>query len=113
MNWGKAISFGILLWVLMFVIVSIFVAFKIYGSVVMEVITAIIGGLISLILAVKIKPNKASLALGYGLIWVVVSVILDLLVTTKFNPTIFASWTLWLSYILVLLAPLLKVNKSS
>ena len=111
MNWKKAIGFGVLLWVLMFVIVSIFIAFGIYDFLWMMIVTAVIAGLISFILAGFVKPRNVGLALGYGLAWVVVGVILDLIVTMRFNPTIFASWTLWLGYVLILLAPLLRVKK--
>lgn len=111
MNWKKAISFGLLFWIVMFVIVSIFVALKIYDFVWMKVIAAIIAGVVSFILAGYVKPNKVAVALSYGLVWVVVGLILDYLVTTKFSPEIFSSWDLWLGYLLVLLAPLLKVKK--
>lgn len=112
MNWKKAIGFGFLLWVLMFVIVSIFIGFKIYDFVWMEVITAVISGIISFILARYVKPAKAAAALAYGVTWVIIGVILDAIVTTRFNPAIFASWSLWLGYVLVLLAPLLAVKKT-
>lgn len=111
MNLKKAIGFGILIWVLMFVIVSIFIAFKIENFVLVQIITAIIAGIISLILAGKARPGKIGLALGYGLIWVVIGVILDAIVTKRFNGAIFSSWSLWLGYALVLLAPTLKVKK--
>jgi hypothetical protein len=112
MNWKKAIGFGVLLWVLMFVIVSIFIAFDIYRFSVMEIITAVIGGIISFILAGYIRPSKIGKALVYGLIFVIISVILDAIVTMRFNPAIFNSWTMWLSYALVLLAPALRAKKA-
>ncbi len=112
MNWKKGVIFGVLIWILMFVIVSIFVGFKIYGSTWMHIITAIIAGAISYVFAGKIKPNKAKLALSYGLAWVLIGVILDALITMRSNPAIFSSRSLWLGYILVLLAPLLQVKKS-
>ena len=111
MNWQKAVAFGLLLWVIMFVIVSIFIAFKIYDNAAMKVVTALIGGLTSFILAGYVKPTSPNLALTYGISWVVVGVILDALVTMRFNPQIFLSKGLWLGYSLVLFAPLLKVKK--
>lgn len=111
MNWQKGILYGVLLWILMFVIVSGFIGFKVYELLIVQIITAVIGGLISFILASKIKPNNFGLAFGYGITWVVAGLILDAVITMRFNPAIFASWTLWLGYLLVLLAPLLKVKK--
>ena len=112
MKWIKIISFGILLWILMFAIVSVFIAFEIYGFIWMQAAAAIIAGVISFILAGKIKPDKATLAISYGLTWVVIGLILDALVTMKFNAEIFTLWSLWAGYILVLLAPVLRVKKT-
>jgi len=110
-NWKKAAIFGVFLWILMFVIVSVFIAFDIYKFAFMGVVTAVIAGAISYTLARKVKPNTASLALSYGLIWVIIGIVLDTIVTTRFNSEIFSSWSLWLGYSLVLLAPLLILKK--
>ena len=113
MNLGKAICFGIIIWVLMFVIVSVFIAYNFYKITLVQLILAVIAGLISFLLAKKIKPNKTILALIYGLIWVVTGVILDAFITMRFNSEIFSSWSLWLGYGLVFLAPLLTVKRRS
>lgn len=111
MNWKKAIGLGALLWVLMFVIISIFIGFKIYDIRWVKILGSIIAGVISFILAGYAKPQSAVKALGYGLSWVVIGVILDFIVTMRFNSAIFTSRILWLGYALVLLAPLLRVKK--
>lgn len=113
MNWKKAIGFGIVIWILMFVIASIFIGFKIYGSVVMNIITALIAGVLSFLFAGKIKPKSAGLALGYGITWLIVGYLLDLIITSRFNANILSSWSLWLGYVLILLAPLLTIKKGS
>jgi hypothetical protein len=111
MSWKKAIGYGVLLWILIFVIVCIFIGFKIYDSVWMELLVAVIGGFISFVLAGYAKPASAGQALGYGISWVVIGVILDFIVTMRFNPAIFSSWTLWVGYALGCLAPLLQITK--
>lgn len=111
MNWKKVIGFGALLWVLMFVIVSAFIGFKIYDYYWMGIVTAVISGVISFILAGYVKPKSFGLALAYGVSWLVVGVILDAIVTMRFNSEIFMSWMLWLGYGLVVLAPLLRVDR--
>ncbi len=113
MNWKKAIGFGILLWVLMFAIVSVFIGFKIYDYLWIEILIAVIGGIISFILAGYVKPKSYGTALSYGVSWLVVGVILDIIVTMRFNAAIFTAWTLWLGYGLGVLAPLLRVKKQS
>jgi len=112
MKWIKVIGFGIFLWILMFAIVSAFISFGIYKFIWIQGAIALIAGIISFVLAGKVKPDKATLAISYGLTWVVIGLILDATVTMKFNPEIFTSWSLWAGYILVLLAPVLRVKKS-
>lgn len=112
-DWKKAVGFGAVIWILMFVIISIFIAFNIFGNAVAKVIIAIIAGAISYFLATKIKPADVKMALAYGVIWVIMGVILDALITVRFNALIFSSKGLWLGYLLVLLAPLLTVKKGS
>jgi hypothetical protein len=113
MNWQKAGGYGLLLWLVMFAVVSTFVGFKIYDNVLMKVVTAVIAGAISWVLASYVKPTSINLAISYGFSWVVVGVILDAVVTRQFNGQIFLSKGLWLGYLLVLLAPLLRVKKST
>lgn len=111
MNWKKAIGFGVILYVVMFFIVSIFVAFKIYNGDWIKFLTAIIGGVVSYILAGYIKPLTYGQALNYGIVWVAISAIFDAVITLRFDPTIFSQWTMWFGYVLIILAPLLRVKK--
>lgn len=113
MDFKKAIGFGLLLWVIIFVVVSVFIAFDIYNSTLMHIITAIIAGAISLIFANYLKPKNVQLALSYSLSWVIIAVILDAIITMRFNSQIFMMKSLWLGYALVLLTPLLRVKKSA
>lgn len=112
MNWKKAITFGIMLWVLMFVIMSVFVGFNIYNFPVTQLIGAIIAGIIAFVLAGRARPASAGAALGYGFFWIIIAAILDAVVTMRFNPEIFSAWALWLGYALVLFVPLLKIKKA-
>jgi len=109
MNWKKAIGFGILLWLIMFAFVSAFLSF--YDLLWMKIITAIVAGVISFVLAHYAKPANAGQALGYGLSWVVVGVIFDFLVTMRFNAVFYTDMFLWLGYFLAFLAPLLRIKK--
>lgn len=101
--------FGLLLWVIMFAVVSVFTGFKIYNNFWMKIVTIIIGGAITYWLAGLVKPEVAARALAYGVVWVVVGLILDALITTRFNALIFRSRSLWVGYLVVLLAPWARV----
>ena len=108
----RVIGFGVLLWVIMFAVVSALLTW--YNQFIwVKVIVAIIAGVIAFILTGYIKPKNIARALALGLIWVIVGVILDALVTMRFNAEIFQSWSLWLGYFLVLVAPLFGTNKKT
>jgi len=113
MNWKKAVGFGLVIWILMFVIVSVLMALKFYDQRWQHIAVAVVSGIISFVLAAKVAPASVAKALSYGLVWVVVGLILDFLVTKRYNPGIFSARSLWLGYALVLLAPLLRVKKSA
>lgn len=114
LDWKKAIGFGVAIWMLMFVIVSAFLAFNLYESVWVQVVIALISGMIAFVLAGHAKPVDNVAALSYGLVWLAVNLFLDAIITARFNPDIFcSSWSLWFGYCLILLAPLfrLKIKK--
>lgn len=111
MNWKKAIGFGALLWLIMFAFVSAFLSF--YALLWMKIVTAVVAGVVSFVLAGYAKPASAGQALGYGLCWVIVGVILDFLVTMRFNATFYTDLYLWLGYLLAFLAPLLRIKKAT
>lgn len=111
MDFKKAIGFGVLIWILMFVVVSIFIGFNIYDKAIVKILTAIIGGIIVFIIAGKVKLETKNIALSYGIMWVLTGIILDAIITMRFNSKIFSDWSLWLGYVLVLLVPLLRVKK--
>lgn len=110
MDWKKAVGYGVALWVLMFVLVSVLIAFKLYPA--YPILAAILAAVVSYVLAGYAKPKDKNEALKFGASWVVVGVLLDGLITTRFSAEIFGMWTLWLGYALVFLSPLLRVKKS-
>lgn len=96
----------------MFVIVSALIGFGVYGYQWGKAVAVIISGVVAYIFAGYAKPDKVSRALAYGVLWVLVGLILDLLITAKFDPTIFSSKAFWASYLLVLIAPFLRIKKT-
>ena len=104
-NWMKAVGYGLLIWVIMFAIVSALVGFKIYANFWTKIIVVLIAGALSYVFAQNVKPGAASKAIGYGAVWVIVAFILDWLITTRFDSSIFRMRSLWVGYLLILLAP--------
>lgn len=107
----KFIAYGIFLWIIMFAVVSAFIAFGWYDFMLVKILTALISGGLSFYLAGKVTPENVASALKLGLIFVITGVILDAFITLRFEPAIFMAWSLWLGYVLVLLAPLARVKK--
>ncbi len=111
-NWKKAIGIGVLIWLLMFAFVS--AVLDLYQSTIwMKIVVALVAGLLAFFLTIYVKPKNVGTALGYGLVWVLVGIILDGLITMRFNSEIFKLWSLWLGYLLILIAPLFKIELNS
>jgi len=114
MDWKKGIGLGVLLWVIIFALISVFIGFNIYDNTWMKIVTEIIVAVVAFVLAGVIKPKDARAALMYGIAWVIIGVILDAVVTMRFNALIFQSKSVWLGYLLILIAPLVytQIKKS-
>lgn len=112
-NWIKAAIFGALVWVVMFVLISALMSYGFYANVYEKAIVALVAGILSFVAAGFLKPDAINTALIYGVIFVVVGVILDALITMRFQTDILYSKALWLGYFLVLVAPMLRVKKAA
>ncbi|OGE74048.1 MAG: hypothetical protein A3C49_03960 [Candidatus Doudnabacteria bacterium RIFCSPHIGHO2_02_FULL_42_25] len=109
-NWFKAVGFGALVWAIMFIAASIFVGFGITINLWAEITLAIVGGIAAYLLAINIRAPAPMSAFGYGAVFVVVGVILDLIVSQQFVSGLFTMWTYYLGYALVLFAPQVELG---
>ncbi|MCR4280692.1 MAG: hypothetical protein NUV82_04730 [Candidatus Komeilibacteria bacterium] len=110
MHWKKALGFGLLLWVMMFVTTSIFIILA-WVNTTADIILAIFAGIFAYILTSYIRPLSTGTALSYGLIFVIIYIILDLIITASFEPNLFRHWTQYLTYIFILFAPIIKTER--
>lgn len=105
MNWKKALSYGLLIWMVMFVGISILVAFA-AGPWAKNIVGWLIVIAITWYAAVKCKIKSAAVGFRYGLAFVVIGLILDYLISTKYTGmALFTSKSYWLGYALTLLIP--------
>ena len=111
MNWKKGIGFGALVWAIMFIVVSILVGYKMPQTMMFSIIVMIISLIATYFLAKNIAPKNYMEAIEYGLIFAVVGIILDFLISQRFAPNIFSTVSYWVSYVLIVLVPLLTVKK--
>ena len=107
-NWFKAIGFGIVIWAIMFGLVWAAIGFGIFGSVLTQIALAILAGVASYFFAYGAKPEGIGTALGYGSVFAIVGIILDLIITQQLVAGLFHMWTYYLTYGVMLLAPSLQ-----
>lgn len=105
----KRAGWGLLLWAIMFVWVTILMfGFKLESGTLLYILTWI-GAIIAIwFLAGAAKVKGVSDGFVVGLIFVVVGLIMDWLVTLKFSPDLFSSYSIWIGYGLTLLIPILR-----
>ena len=109
-NFTKAFSFGILIWLIMFALVSALVGFGIFDSVYTQLGVAIVAGVLAYAFASSANPHSATQALSYGSLFVAVGLVLDFIISRQFNSGIFGMFTYWVGYALMLFAPTLRIQ---
>jgi len=110
-NCKKALGFGALVWAVMFIVVCILIAYKMPQNMLFTVITTVISLVTVYFCAKNIAPKSSMEAIKYGFVFAVVGIVLDFLISRMFAPNIFNSLSYWISYLLVILVPLLTVKK--
>lgn len=115
LNWKKTLGYGIVIWAVIFIFVTILIAFGVREETFIRwLITQIVVIITAMTLAKKLSLTKTTTALSTGLIWVVISLILDLLITSYFTTmAFFNSWEIWVSYAIMLLVPVFTVKKEA
>ncbi|MEI6581250.1 MAG: hypothetical protein WCO07_03730 [bacterium] len=111
-NYKKALGFGALVWAVMFIVVCILLAYKMPENMLFNVIVTVISLVAVYFCAKNIAPQSYMEAIKYGLVFAVVGIILDFLISRMFAPNIFSSVSYWVSYLLIVLVPLLVVKKT-
>lgn len=115
MNWKKLILPPVAIYAVIFLFISALIGMKVvqFGQQVLWVwIVDLIITIVGLYIAVGIaKPKNTKEALIYGIVWVIVLFVLDLLLTLPFMNNYFSSWKAYIPYILTLLAPILLPKK--
>jgi len=109
-NWLKAISFGIMIWAIMFALTWATIGLGIFGSVWTQVALAVIAGIASYTFAMNTKASDMGPALGYGAMFAVIGIVLDLIISRVFVAGLFSLWTYYLAYAAILFAPSIELG---
>jgi FtsH-binding integral membrane protein len=104
-NWSKATGFGVLTWVIMFVLASIVVAFGATLAAGWGYVLAVVAGVVAYSFAINADSANVGQAFGYGLTFAVIGIVLDMLISARFQSGIFSMATYWVGYALVFFAP--------
>lgn len=97
-SWKKGLLLGLLIWVVMFAIVSALIGFKVYGEPWGKALIVVLDAVVVFYCARNVKPANLAVGFWYAACWTVIGVVLDALVTLRFNPAIFQSLNLWVGY---------------
>ncbi len=111
-NWMKAIGFGIVIWAVLFALVWASMSMAVYGSIITKLVLVIVAASLAYSFTPDARFITTAQALGYGVSFVVVGVLLDLIVSRQFDSAIFSAWEYWLSYALILISPMFRSEGS-
>ncbi|MDR3643261.1 MAG: hypothetical protein P4L74_06590 [Candidatus Doudnabacteria bacterium] len=109
-SWVKALFFGLLTWCTMFILGALVVTAQLGLGAWIMLILAAIAGLVSFGFATIATPESVGQAIGYGAVFAAFGLILDVLISRHLQPGLYAVWTYWLAYALVLLSPITAVS---
>ena len=105
------IGYGVIIWVVAFMVVCVLMAFKVTNPILMQGITTLSVLGTAFMLAKKVGASSKGEMLKYTFSWALTSLILDYLVTTHFTGMqFFSNWYIWVAYALLLIVPLFAVK---
>lgn len=99
-------GYGVLVWVILFVVISALVGFGIYNNQITKGIVVLVAGGLAYWFASKLGMNDWGKAVGLAVIWVAIALILDYLISARFASGLFSSRALWASYALIAIGAL-------
>jgi hypothetical protein len=112
MDYKRLFGFGIAIWIVAFLVASIFVATGQIDSLAAKIVVPIAVGAAAFLIGRKLKPASAGDALRYSAAWVVIVILLDAAITVPFAGwQIFAQWNVWLGLLLVLTMPVVAARR--
>ena len=107
----KFLGYGGIIWGVAFIVVSIFIGFKVSSQIIVQGITTLAVVITAFLLAKSLNVSTMKEMLKYSFSWVIVGLILDALITARFTGwEFFSRWEMWLGYLLILVVPLLAIK---
>ena len=111
MNYKKVIGYGALIWAIVYLVATVFVAYKMTGTLLSQVVVLLVLAAAVFFASQKSNFVSRSDALKYALGWIIVGFILDLILTIPFTGwQFYLSWEMLLGYLLGLVVPQFTVK---
>lgn len=106
-SWTKGFGFAVLIWTILFAVGAVLVLLGVTLSTGWMLGLAIAAGILSYTFAIAANSQNSVEALGYGFLWAVIGMVLDLIITLQFSAAhgVLSHWVYWVGYTLVLFAP--------
>lgn len=104
-NWTKAVVFGVLIWAAMFLLVWATISMAVFSSVWAQLALALVAGVLTYLFAMNVKAAGMNAVLGYGVAFVAIGIVLDLIISQRLVSGLFNLWTYYLAYAVILFAP--------
>lgn len=106
---AKALGYGIVIWLIMFALTSALIGFGVTTNTFWFTgLSIILAAVLAYTFAALLQPKNLTSAAFYGLLWVILGMVLDLVISARFEATIFSHWSYWISYAVILLSPMLE-----
>lgn len=108
---SKLLGYGAIIWAVAFIVASAFVGFKVTNQLIVQGITTLATVITTYFLASSLNVSEIKEIIKYAIAWVIVGLILDVIITTRYTGwSFFSRWDIWLSYILGFVVTLLAVK---
>jgi len=110
-NWKKSLVKGVIIWVVAFIVASVLIALGITNSYLSWIIVTIIIAVVAYKFAKQMKIENMPSAISLGIYWVIIVLLLDLIVTSRFTTmAFFNDIKIWVSYAIVLVIPAFAIG---
>jgi len=107
----KILGYGAIIWAVAFIVVCVFIGFKVSSEIIVQGTTTLAVIITTFLFAKSLNLSSRKEMLKYGICWVLIGLLLDVIVTARFTGwEFFYSWNIWVSYSLILIVPQFAVR---
>ena len=107
-SWSKAIGYGVFMWIIMAALVWLASYIGIMGYLLTQIVLVVLAFMFAYGFSLNILFTSGEQAFGYGIAFIIVGFILDLVFTTTLYPALFSMWAYWTAYLAILIAPMIE-----